>query len=234
MPAAAQSIYPDRPTGDRSDGGAGTTLTAPFRLPHGRYTVYAFYDPEDAVRSFNFVDDEGHALPDWNSGSIPVSFVAPLVQQVLPAGSYHLELETATGTCSWMVQVVLNSMLSWEAPPHACRSPLPPSDRIELTRSQARTFRIAQTGFYDIRLTVGDWEIGAPWFGNALQPYSLNLRAADGHTIHIGHATGSTGRSTSGAFLGTGGWVVEMDTSSDWHLVITPVIGPHGGGTRAF
>lgn len=215
--------------------GAGTTRTPPFRLPHGRYTVFAAYDPPVAVRSLAVVDERGHALPDWGAiGAAPGEVVAPLVQHVLPTGIYHLEVETWTPTCAWMVQVVLNSMLSWEAPPRAWRPSLPPPQTTELQSGQEPRFRLAQTGLYDIQLTIGEWRFGAPWFGGSLNPFSLDLRATDGHAIHIGHATESEGRSSSPFFLGAGQWVVEMRTSSEWHLVIAPVIGPHGGGSRAF
>ncbi|HLB78230.1 MAG TPA: hypothetical protein VJO72_14465 [Candidatus Dormibacteraeota bacterium] len=215
--------------------GAGTTKTPPCRLPHGRYTVFAAYDPPVAVRSLAVVDERGHALPDWGAiGAAPGEVVAPLVQHVLPTGSYHLEVDTWTPTCAWMVQVVLNSMLSWEAPPRAWRPSLPPPTSAEVHRGQEPRFRLAQTGLYNIDLTVGDWGVGTAWFGASLNPYSLDLRATDGHVIHIGHATESVGSSSNPLFLGAGEWTVEIKTGSEWRLVIAPVIGPHGGGSRAF
>jgi hypothetical protein len=215
--------------------GAGTTETAPFRLRHGRYTVFAWYDPPAAVRSLTVVDERGHGLPDW--GAIPVApgeVVAPLVQHVLPTGMYHVEVETWTPTCSWMVQVVLNSMLSWEAPPRAWHPLLPPPKTIEVHGGQDQRVRVAQTGLYDIQLTIGEWRLGAPWFGGSLSPFSLDLRATDGHAIHIVRATESERGSSSPFFLGAGEWAVDMKGSSEWHLVIAPVIGPRGGGSRAF
>jgi hypothetical protein len=168
------------------------------------------------------VDERGQGLPDW--GAIPAApgeVVAPLVQHVLPMGIYHLEVETWTPSCSWMVQVVLNSMLSWEVPPRAWVPFLPPPKTIKVHSGQEPRFRLAQTGLFDIQLTIGDWRLGDPWFGG-----SLDLRATDGHVIHTG--------SSNPFFLGAGEWTVEMKTSSEWHLVIAPVIGPRGGGARAF
>jgi hypothetical protein len=214
--------------------GAGTTKTSTFRLRHGRYTVFADYDPPVAVRSLAVVDERGQALPEWGSlAAAPGEVVAPLVQQVLPKGAYHLEVETRTPTCSWMVQIVLNSMLSWEAPPRAWRSSLAPPDRIDMRRGQRPSFRLVQTGLYDIDLKLGDWTVGGPRF-RQIVPYSLDLRAGDGHSIHFGHATTFRGESSSPIFLGAGDWTVEMNTTSDWQLGILPVIGPRGGGTRAF
>jgi hypothetical protein len=215
--------------------GAGTTATRPIRLPHGRYTVFASYDPAVEVRSLTLVDERGHALPDWAAiPAAPGEVVAPLVQHVLPTGMYHLEVETRTPTCSWMVQVVLNSMLSWEAPPRAWVPLLPPPKTITVHSGEEPRFRLAETGLYDIQLTIGDWRLGAPWFGGSLNPFSLDLRATDGHAIHIGQATESEGGSSNPLFLGAGEWTVEMKTGSEWHLVIAPVIGAHGGGSRAF
>ena len=207
--------------------GAGTTETPPFRLRHGRYTVFAWYDPPVAVRSLTVVDERGHGLPDC--GAIPVApgeVVAPLVQHVLPTGMYHVEVETWTPICAWMVRVVLNSMLSWEAPPPAWRPSLPPPQTTGLQSGREPRFRLAQTGLYDIELTIREWRSGAPWFGGSVNPYSLDLRASDGHVLHLGQSTP--------LFLGAGEWTVEMKTSDAWHLGIVPVIGPTGGGARGF
>jgi hypothetical protein len=214
--------------------GAGTAVTTPFHLPHGRFTVFVHYDPEAAVRSFALVDEHGHALPDWSMTRMPMTFVAPLVQHVLPAGTYYLEVRTATRTCSWMAQVVLNSMLSWEAPPPAWRPAWPPPERIEVRRGQTPAFRVVQTGFYDIDLSIGDWKIGAPWSGGAPHPYWLDVRAADGHSVHVGHATATGGQSPNPLFLGAAEWTVEVDTSYEWQLALKPVIGARGGGSRGF
>jgi len=69
----------------------------------------------------SLVDSSGRGFPDWTS--IPVAageVTAPLVQAVIPAGNYRMAIE-ASPDCAWQAQVVLNSMLSWEAPPGAFR-----------------------------------------------------------------------------------------------------------------
>lgn len=136
--------------------GVGSTATSPFRLPRARYTVFVRYDPSEAVRSFALVDQSDHRAPDWSSIGADVGDVpAPLVQHELRAGRYRVELGTSSPTCSWQVQVVLNSMLSWRWPPRAWRSSLPPPETITVSGGQDPSFRLAQTGPYDPSWTVG-------------------------------------------------------------------------------
>ncbi len=129
-----------------------------------------------------------------------------------------------------MVQVVLNSMLSWEAPPRPWRPELPPPEEMTVRSGQSPAFRVARTGYYDAAWTVGPPRV----IGRPMCPYSLDLRAADGHSIHMGDGTTAGDRRTSGAFLGAGRWTVDLNTTGAWQLVLTPWIGSRGGGARGF
>ncbi|HEY7926883.1 MAG TPA: hypothetical protein VIG86_05605 [Candidatus Dormibacteraeota bacterium] len=210
--------------------GAGTAATAPFWLPHARYTVFNDYDPAEAVESFAIVDQRGRRWPDWAAIPAPVAVVtAPLVQEELPAGLYHVEVGTATPTCAWDVQLVLNSMLALRRAPRAWRSLSEVPEVITIRSSDAPVLRVAQTGRYDAVWTVGEAALRP-----AIHPYSLALRAADGHVVQMGAASASGGRRVNPFFLGAGEWTVEMITSEPWELVISPVVGPTGGGARGF
>ncbi len=162
--------------------GAGPTTTASFRLPHARYTVFVDYDPPTAVTSFALLEDQGRALPDWSSITADVGEVmAPLVQHELPTGNYRLVIGTTTPTCAWMVHVVLNSILSWQAPPRPWRPSSPPPEEILVRSGESPVFRVAQTGRYDVSWTVGEDQVE----GHPIRPYWLDLRATDGHAIHL-------------------------------------------------
>lgn len=212
--------------------GAGPTTTNRFRLPHGRYTVFAAYERPAAVTLFALADDQDRHLPDWSQ--IPVrtgEFTAPLVQHELASGSYRIVIGTATPACAWQVQVILNSMLSWEAPPRQWRPSEPPPSETRVGSGDEPIFRITQTGRYDLRWTIGE----APLEGHPIRPYWLNIRGSDGYVIHLGGtATPYRDDRTSGAFLGAGEWTVEIKTSFEWRLTISPVVGPLGGGARGF
>ncbi len=211
--------------------GVGSMTTSPFRLPRARYTVFVRYDPSEAVRSFALVDERHHRIPDWSAIGADVGDVAaPLVQHELHAGRYRVELDTSSPTCSWQVQVVLNSMLSWRSPPPAWRSSLPPPGTITVSSGQDPSFRVARTGPYD-----PSWTVGTDQVRHQIHLYSLDLRVADGHAVHLGAGTptGSYGR-TGLVFLGAGDWTVEMKTTVDWTFVLTPVLGPTGGGSQGF
>lgn len=56
-------------------------------------------------------------------------------------------------------------------------------------------------------------------------PYSLDLRAADGHAIHLGAATATRGHRVGPHFMGAGAWTVEMNTELEWEFVLAPVVG---------
>jgi len=143
--------------------GAGPTTTPSFSLPHARYTVFVDYDPPTAVTSFALLEDQGRALPDWSSIKADVGVLkAPLVQHELPTGNYRLVIGTTTSTCAWMVQVVLNSMLSWQAPPRRWRPSSPPPEEILVRSGESPAFRVAQTGRYDVSWTVGEAQVGTP------------------------------------------------------------------------
>ena len=156
----------------------------------------------------------------------------PLVQHELKAGKYRLTIE-ASPTCAWRVQVVLNSMMSWEAPPRAWLPPGPPPISITLGNGASPVFQIAETGNYAMDLVVGGFTRGPPR-PKRLCPFRLDLRAADGHSVHLATGESDSAGWPSWTFLGAGQWTVDMDTPCDWQLVVRPMVGPSGGGARWF
>jgi len=210
--------------------GAGTTSTVPFRLPRARYTVFNRYDPGEAVTSFAIVDEDGQRWPDWAAISAPVGDVmAPLVQHELRAGVYHIEISTTMPTCSWQVQVVLNSMMALRRLPPEWRPSSAAPEVVRVRSGDPPILRVTQTGQYDAGWTVGEASVRP-----AFHPYSLELRAADGHVVQLGAASAMGDRRAGYVFLGAGQWTVEMITNVPWELVVTPVVGPTGGGARGF
>jgi len=214
--------------------GTGTETTPAFYLPHARYTVFPDADPERSARSFALLDEAGRGVhDDWSQFPPDVAgLTVPLVQHELKAGKYRLTIE-ASPSCAWRVQVVLNSMMSWEAPPRAWLPPGPPPDPITLGNGASPLFQITEAGNYAMDLMVGGFNGRSP-LPVRLCPFRLDLRAADRHSVHV--ATGESDRAEwpSWRFLGAGQWTVDMDTPCDWQLVVRPMIGPSGGGARWF
>ena len=213
----------------------GTHTTPPFYLPHARYTVFPNAEPERSARSFALLDEAGGGVhDDWSRFPPHVAgLTVPLVQHELKAGNYRMTIE-ASPTCAWRVQVVLNSMTSWEAPPRSWRPPGPPPDPITLRSGASPVFQIAETGDYAMDLVVEGFN-GRDLLPDRICPFRLDLRAADGHSVHL--ASGKSDRAEwppSWKFLGAGQWAIDMDTGCDWQLVVRPMIGPSGGGARWF
>jgi hypothetical protein len=216
--------------------GAGTHTTRPFYLPHGRYTVFPTAEPERAARAFALLDQFGNGVgDDWSRFPPDVMGLSvPLVQHELNAGAYRLTIEATGPGCAWEVQVVLNSMLSWEAPPKAWRPSLPPPSPITVRHGGPQEFRIARTGHYMFAFSIGGFDGQPGTFPDRFCPFSLGLRAADGHRVHLGDGGETTARWPSGLFLGAGAWTAEMETDCDWELTIKPRVGPSGGGAHWF
>ena len=145
----------------------------------------------------------------------------------------HARYIEASPTCAWRVQVVLNSMTSWEAPPRAWQPPGPPPDRITLRSGASPVFQIAETGDYAMDLVVEGFNGHHP-LPDRICPFRLDLRAADGHPVHLAGGKSDRAEWPSWKFLGAGQWTVDMDTPCDWQLVVRPMIGPSGGGARWF
>jgi hypothetical protein len=217
--------------------GLGSATSPPLYLPHGRYTLFMAYDPPAAVRSLSLIDRSGRGFPDWTS--IPVSagdVIAPLVQHAVPAGNYRMAIE-ASSDCAWQAQVVLNSMLSWEAPPAAFHRRLARPAPILLGNDKNPDFRTEQTGTYAMELTLGDFapHVAQQPVPEALCPFELGLRAVNGHHLHLARATESNASwPPSFVFLGARDWRVEMKTECTWGLVIKPMVGSSGGGAYWF
>jgi hypothetical protein len=212
----------------------GSRTISPIDLPHGRYTLFMAYNPPAAAQSVSFIDRAGHGFPDWTS--VPVTageVIAPLVQEELKAGTYQLQVE-ATATCCWKAELVLNSMQSWAAPPPAWRRLLPPPQPILLGSSKSLDFRIEQIGTYATDFMIDGFTIGQHVPHVMLCPFSLALRAADGHLVKLGAGTKHKASWPSGAFLGAGNWQVEIETKCEWELTLRPMLGPSGGGAHWF
>ena len=216
--------------------GAGTQTTPAFYLPHARYTVFPVADPERSARSFALVDQNGQGVhDDWTRFPPDVHGLSvPLIQHELKAGNYRLTMETAGSECAWQVQVVLNSMLSWQAPPKAWRPLQPPPEPITVRSGEPREFRIARTGHYEFGFSIDGFDGTPGTFQKRLCVFNLGLRATDGHRLHLADGVENSAHWPSGAFLGAGQWAVEMETACEWELTIKPRIGPSGGGTRWF
>ncbi|HEX4754499.1 MAG TPA: hypothetical protein VH661_01945 [Candidatus Dormibacteraeota bacterium] len=192
--------------------------------------MFNHYDPVEAALWFAIVDHRGRRWPDWASIPAPVGMVsAPLVQEELPAGLYHLEVGTTTSTCAWEVQVVLNAMMALRIPPPEWRSSSGVPDVVGVRSSDAPVLHLTQTGWYD-----AVWTVGEPSVRPAIRPYLLALRAADGHVVEMGAANATHGHRANPCFLGAGEWTVEMITGEPWELMLSPVVGPTGGGARGF
>ncbi len=211
--------------------GQGSTTTPWFSLPHARYTVFVEYDPPEAVQSFVLYSQKSGQIPSLNAaGANRAGDVsAPVVQQELDAGKYRVVIRALSATCSWDVQVVLNSLLSWRPAPRAWRASVAPPDVIVVRSGDDPGFVLNRTGRYE-----PEWAVGPSSPRHAIHPHSLDLRAADGHAVHLGAATTGGGHRIGLVFLGAGQWTVEMTTQMGWEFRLTPVVGPTGGGAHAF
>ena len=213
----------------------GTQTSDPFHLPHGRYTIFVEADPPRAARAFELVNDRGFRfyqrwVPD-NIANVPV----PAVQQELPAGEYRLRIETASPSNAWQAQVILNSMLSWEAVPKPWERTLALPSAVRVANDTSPSFAIGQTGHYAIALSVEGFVPDQRVFPKEFCPFKLALRANDGHRIELAEG----GRNTANwpptpIFLGAGEWTVEMETTCEWWMTIKPMLGTSGGGARWF
>ncbi len=205
-------------------------------LPHARYTLFMHYDPPSAVQSVNLIDRSGRGFPDWTS--IPATageVIAPVVQEELTAGTYQLQIE-ATATCCWQAQLVLNSMLSWEAPPSAFRRTPSLRKPIMLGSGKSPDFRTEETGTYAMLLRLGDFapHIAAQRMPEAMCPFRLGLRAGDNHRLDLARGAEHEANWPSFVFLGARDWRVQMETDCEWELTVTPMVGPSGGGAYWF
>jgi hypothetical protein len=211
--------------------GHGSTTTPWFSLPHARYTVFVEYDPPEAIQSFDLHRQRRGLVPSLNAtGAKRAGDVsAPLVQQELDAGKYRVAIRTLSATCSWDVQIVLNSMLAWRPAPRAWRASGAPPHVIVVRSGEDPRFLLSRTGRYEPQ-----WTVGPSPSVHAAAPHALDLRAADGHAVHLGAATMGSGHSVGLLFLGAGQWTVEMSTQMEWEFRLAPVVGPAGGGAHAF
>lgn len=160
----------------------------------------------------------------------PGDVTAPIVQELLPSGTYHVEIETAIDACSWDVQVVLNSMQSWARPPQPWKPLGTPPSAVSVSSGGAATLVVERTGRYSV-----DWWLGYPGIHPRVRhPYTLVLRAADGHKLDLGTGGRDRDRRVGSAFLGAGEWVVEMTAETSWEVSVRPIVGPTGGGAWGF
>jgi hypothetical protein len=209
----------------------GSATTPWFSLPHARYTLFVECDPPEAVQSLALHRRTSGPVPSLNAAGAERAgdVSAPLVQQQLNAGEYRVEIRTLSAACSWDVQVVLNSMLSWRPAPRAWRAPVPPPDVIVVRSGGDPGFLLSQTGRYE-----PEWTVGPSPPGYKFVPHSLDLRAADGHAVHLGAGTTTRGHRVGLVFVGAGRWTVEMTAPMEWEFRLTALVGPTGGGAHAF
>jgi len=181
----------------------GTSLTRAFPLVDGRYTVFIFEDPPQCVRSFQLVDRQQRGVQAaWEFEPVLAGGLrVPLVQQDVPGEVYRMQIGTAGAGCSWMAQVVLNSMLFEGNPPHPWRSPSPLPAAITIKKGDDGTFRVGQIGFYAINWTTSPQACS----------YSLDLKATDGRLVHMGDGSPrGTMRNNLPQFMGASTWSVIM------------------------
>jgi hypothetical protein len=215
----------------------GTYPSPAFHLPHGRYSVFVDADPPRAAQAFDMVNRAGfHVHEDWrwipeNIANVP----APLVQYELLSGDYRITIEMSSSLNAWQAQVVLNSMLSWELAPKPWSPRVSPPRPIPLSAKSSPSFVIEHTGHYATDLTLAGFRADATIFPEKFCPFRLALRSADGHRVLLGEGeTHHASWPSSFHFLGAGRWTVEMETACDWQLVIKPMVGSAGAGTRWF
>jgi hypothetical protein len=212
--------------------GNGSTTTRELCLPRARYTVFVSCDPSEAVRRFSLIDQHGREWPNWRELPVPGDVMAPLVQELLPDGTYRVVVETRTRTCGWDVQVVLNSMQSKGSAPPDWTSPFATPDTVTVRSSAYEHVVIGQTGHYYVDWWIGDEAVGQR--GSHRHGYDMRLRAADGRDVVLGHANDAGDHRIRLVFLSAGTWTVEMNADAPWGLTVSPVIGAMGGGARGF
>jgi hypothetical protein len=188
------------------------------------------YEPGEAVRAFAIADEQGRRWPDWRGLPAPGEVIAPLVQELLPAGIYRAQVETATPSCGWDIQVVLNSMQSWRAVPAAWQPLSSPPNAATVHSGGSQALLVEQTGEYRVDWWLGERAVHPRVF----HPYTLRLRAADGHGVELGAGGEKGGRRINPVFLSAGDWTVEMTANVPWELTVSPLVGPTGGGARGF
>ena len=214
--------------------GIGSQTTAPVKLPHARYTVFINGDRLNEVRAFTLQDEHDVVLvDDHNWGRIPPNHIfmpIPLVQHEVPTGRYRMSIGTVTAACAWEIQVVLNSMMSWQTTPRPWRRTVPLPDAIRVRSGEKAQLRIARTGLYNIYLLVEEEADEKKRFA----PFTLQLEASDGYRVDLAQSDGFGLGTTEFVFLGAGDWSVRMSSQTDWQLGLMPRTGPMGGGAQAF
>jgi hypothetical protein len=215
----------------------GSRTSRPFSLPHARYTVFVDADPPRAALAFSMRDQHDQGIEaDWSRIPEDVLGVGvPLVQHELRRGVYRISIDAKLPSCWWQAQVVLNSMLSWKWPPRPWRPLVAPPEPIILRSGDSPAFRLLQTGDYGTDFMIDGFRPDNHVFTQTFCPFNLDLRAADGHLVHLGDGgTSQAAWPRDLYFLGAGDWTVEIETSCEWELVIKPRVGSRGGGTRSF
>jgi hypothetical protein len=225
----------------RTQVGMGAGMNAPLHFPDARFTFFAFEDPTFCLTGMQLFDSSGSVIGGelFERPTFVANVPVPLVQQDLPAGDYRLRVSTATSHCAWMVEEILNSMSSHDAPPAA--EPAPVAQPTSATVStQSTPFAISESGLYNV-----SWSVTSP--AGAMCPYKIALRDSSGGMENIdqqpepqppnqppGPTPGGAGSGEVPLFLSAGIRTVSAQTVCPWMVSIRPLVGPNGGGVRGF
>lgn len=219
--------------------GRGTSTTQLSNFAHARYTFFTDEDPPGCIRLVQLQDQQGSFVAgDQGPPQSPPPGVAAEndhpgpVQQDIPDGSYKVHIVASTPRCAWMIEEVLNSMSSQDAPPSS--QPAVPAPawaaHIDSTGPTA-VIAVPLTGIYDVNLSTGYPS------GMSCVVHNIGFRNGTGDFESIlqfgpggGHAIGQDGP----MFLVAGARTVAAATTCPWQVSVAPWIGTRGGGARGF
>jgi hypothetical protein len=219
--------------------GSGTSTTQLSNFPHARYTFFTDEDPPGCVRLVQLQDQQGNFVAgDQVEQQSPPPGVSPQndypgpVQQDIPDGAYKVHIVASTSRCAWMIEEVLNSMSTQDAPPSPQPAVPAPAWAGHVDSAGPTTvIAVPLTGIYDVSLSTGYPS------GMACVVHKIGFRNATGDFESIlqfgqggGHAIGQDGP----MFLVAGARTVSADTTCPWQISLKPWIGALGGGTRGF
>jgi hypothetical protein len=219
--------------------GSGTSTTQLANFPHARYTFFTDEDPPSCVRLVQLQDQQGNFVAgDQVEQQSPPPDVVPEkaypgpVQQDIPDGGYKVHIVAATPRCAWMIEEVLNSMSTEDAPPSPQPAVPAPAWAAHVDSTGPSTvIPVPLSGIYDVSLSGGNQS------GMTCVVHKIGFRNGTGDFESIlqfgpggGHGIGME----EPMFLVAGARTVAADTTCPWQVSVAPWIGTLGGGTRGF